>query len=247
MSRKIKSIIVDDEVGSIEALQWELETFPQIEVIKTYTSSRDAADELSGQNFDLLFLDIEMPVLNGFALLQELNKIDFNVVFTTAYDQFAIQAIKSNALDYLLKPVTEEDLRETVHKVELSLDSTEVEKKLEKLFTQLNNQEGFNTVALPTLEGLEFLEQSEILNCESTSNYTNIFTADGKKILVSKTLKDVSVLLKGEQFFRVHNSHVVNLNHVKKYIRGKGGELVLKNGKHIPVSRSRKEGLLRLF
>ena len=248
-NEKLRAVIIDDEPDSIEALQWELEYYAdELAVAAVFTSPEEALSALPALSPDLVFLDIEMPVLNGFDLLKKLEKIDFEVVFTTAYDEFAIKAIQVNALDYLLKPVDETELRRVIRKVQEKHQSTDTQQQFEQLFAYLQTQRpGFPTIALPTLEGLEFVEADDILHCESSSNYTYIYVANGEKFLVSRTLKEVEGMLAGRHFCRVHHSHVVNLKHVRRYVKGKGGELVLKNGKSIPVSRSRKEDLLKLF
>lgn len=249
MESKIKTVIVDDEPGSIEALKWELQAYEnEVEVLATFQSSLEALEKIPGLAPDLVFLDIEMPVLNGFDLLKRLGKSSFDVIFTTAYDQFAIKAFKVNAVDYLLKPIDEDELRKAIGRVQQRRAEPATQQQLEQLFEYLQKHSpDFPTVALPTLEGLEFVEVDDILHCESSSNYTYIYLTTGEKILVSKTLKELETLLTGHHFCRVHHSHMVNLKHVRRYIRGKGGELVLKDGTVVPVSRAKKEDLLKLF
>lgn len=246
---RLKVVIIDDEQDSIEALEWELKTYAEdLEITAIFTSSEEALKALPGLAPDLVFLDIEMPMLNGFDLLQRLGKFDFEVVFTTAYDEFAIKAIKVNALDYLLKPIDDSDLKKAIRKVKEQRHSLDTQRQFELLFEYVKTQRpDFPIIALPTLKGLEFVEADEILHCESSSNYTNIHLADGQKFLASRTLKEVEGMLAGRHFCRVHHSHVVNLKYVRRYMKGKGGELVLKNGRSIPVSRSRKDDLLKLF
>jgi len=151
-------------------------------------------------------------------------------------------------VDYLLKPIDEDELRKALSRVQQHRTEPATQQQFEQLFDYLQkHRPGFPTIALPTFEGLEFVEVGDILHCEGSSNYTYIYLAGGGKILVSKTLKEVEALLTGHHFCRVHHSHVVNLQHVRRYIRGKGGELVLKDGTVVPVSRAKKEDLLRLF
>jgi len=189
-----------------------------------------------------------MPRMNGFEMLEKLDEIDFDIVFTTAYDQFALKAFKISAMDYLLKPVNYSDLKKVIDKAKKRKEEPEIQKQLELLFEFMKHKNpDFPTIALPTMEGLEFVEINSIVNCESDSNYTYIFTEEGEKFYVSKTLKDIQEMLQGHNFVRVHNSHLVNILHVKRYIKGRGGEIVLKNGKYVPVSRSKKEDLLKLF
>ena len=159
-----------------------------------------------------------------------------------------MNAFKINAFDYLLKPITQEDLREAIKKYVEYKDSVKMTEKLESLFEVINSQNPqFPKIALPTLEGLEFVDVQSILRCESSSNYTNIYLEDGTRMLISKTLGDIEKMLEGRNFFRAHKSHLANLLHVTKYIKGKAGYLVLKDGSSVPVSRTKKEQLAGLI
>ncbi len=246
---KIKVIIIDDEKNSIEALHYELEEFKdEVIIIDECLSGKEGLDSINKNNPDLIFLDIEMPGMNGFEMLEKLEKVDFDVVFTTAYDQFAIKAFKISAMDYLLKPVNHSDLKKIIDKEKKRLREPVIQKQLEMLFEVMKDKNpDFPIIALPTMETLEFVEIKNILNCVSDSNYTYIYTVDGDRFYVSKTLKEIEDMLKGHNFVRVHHSHIVNILHVKRYIKGRGGELVLKNGEVIPVSRNKKEDLMKLF
>lgn len=249
MDKRIKVIIIDDELNSIEAMQWELKAFKNyIEIVDSCVSPEEGLKAINNNEIDLLFLDIEMPIMNGFELLEKIEIIDFDVVFTTAYDQFALKAFKISAMDYLLKPVRFQDLEKVIEKAKNKKEEPAIQKQLELLFQYMKSKNpDFPTIALPTMEGLEFIEISKITNCESDSNYCHIYTSDGENFLISKTLKEIEVLLTGHNFVRVHNSHLVNLLHAKRYNKGRGGELILKNKKSIPVSRSKKDDLLKLF
>ena len=248
-TEKLKAVIIDDEPGSIEALKWELQPYAgELEVVAAFTSPLDALEKLPGLDVQVIFLDIEMPGMNGFDLLKKLDDVSFEVIFTTAYDQFAINAFKVNALDYLLKPIDEDELRKALDRLKDRRTKPATQQQFEQLFDYLQkHRPDFPTIALPTLQGLEFVEVDDIVHCESSSNYTYINLSNGDRFLVSKTLKEVEEMLTGHHFCRVHHSHVVNLKYVRRYIKGKGGELVLKNGTVIPVSRAKKEDLLRLF
>ena len=249
MDKRIKVIIIDDEQNSIEAMQWELKAFEQdVEILASYSSPEEGLKAIENHEIDLLFLDIEMPIMNGFELLEKVDVIDFDVVFTTAYDQFALKAFKISAMDYLLKPVSFQELEKVIEKAKSKKEEPVIQKQLEMLFNFIKHKNpDFPTIALPTMEGLEFVRISKIINCESNSNYCYVNTIDGEKFLISKTLKQVEEMLKGHNFVRVHNSHLVNLLYVKRYIKGRGGELILQNGTYIPVSRNKKEDLLKLF
>ncbi len=245
----ITAIIIDDEQGSIEALEWELEVFAkELKIVGTFEEPVLALEAVSKLRPDLVFLDIEMPNMNGFEWLQQVAEIDFDVIFTTAYDEFAVKAFKVSAVDYLLKPIDETELGKAIEKVKNKRTRPITQKHLEQLYQNLKSENPtFPAIALPTIEGLEFVEVEHIIHCDSESNYTNIYLTSGEKILVSKTLKEIEAMLADHHFFRVHHSHLVHLIHVKKYVKGKGGYLVLKNGKSIPVARSKKENLLDLF
>lgn len=249
MNEKLKVIIVDDEINSIEAMRWELEAFQNdIEIVASCLSAFEGIKAIKENKVNLVFLDIEMPKMNGFEMLENLENIDFDVVFTTAYDEFALKAFEISAMDYLLKPISYDDLKKVIYKAKSKIEEPALQKQFELLFEYMKKKNpNFPTIALPTMEGLEFVKIQNIINCESDSNYCYIFTTENTKFLVSKTLKEVEAMLKGHNFVRVHNSHLVNMLHVKRYIKGRTGELVLKNGKSIPVSRSKKKDLLNLF
>lgn len=248
---KLRTIIIDDEPASAAALAWELEPLGgQIELVATFNAPQEALEKLPALRPDLVFLDIQMPALNGFELLRRLpTDLEFEVVFTTAFDQYALDAFKTAAADYLLKPVDETELRRAVERVQERLARPASQQQMERLFELLKKQNpAFPVLALPTLEGLEFLEVEEIMHCESSSNYTYIYTAQGERLLISKTLKEIEAVLSEHlHFFRVHHSHLVNMKFARRFIKGKNGELVLKNGKIVPVARSRKEELFGLF
>ena len=194
---------------------------------------------------ELVFLDIEMPHMNGFEFLKASSQ-DFGVIFTTAYDEFALVAFQHSAIDYLLKPIASDDIARAVQKFETGRLGAVTASQIEILFNRLEGK-GFTKVALPTQEGLEFADPTEIMRCESSSNYTNIHFRDKSRILISKTLKEVEEMLDGHGFFRVHHSHLINLNDIKKYVKGAGGYLVMDDDCQVPVSRSRKERLMELF
>jgi len=249
MENKIKVLIIDDENNSIEALCYELNEFKDyIIVIDKCSSGKEGIDSIGKNNPNLVFLDIEMPGMNGFEMLEKIENINFDIVFTTAYDKFALKAFEISAMDYLLKPINNSDLKKVINKVKKRLDEPVIQKQLELLFEFMKNKNpDFPTIALPTMDTLEFVEIKDIVNCVSDSNYTYIYIKDGNKFYVSKTLKDVEKMLKGHNFVRVHHSHLVNILYIKRYIKGRGGELVLKNGDIIPVSRNKKEDLMKLF
>lgn len=245
----IRAVIVDDEVHCVEMLSWQLEKYcPQVQVVATCASGIEGKTVIAEKKPDLVFLDIEMPRMNGFEMLQSIPKIDFDVIFTTAYDQFAIRAIKFSALDYLLKPIDKDELRASLDKIKASPNQLISSQQLNLLLSNLHQaQNGLQKIALPTLEGYEMVLSEQIVRCESDSNYTLIFLKNNGKTVVSKTLKEVEELLEGHHFFRVHHSHLINLNEIKKYVKGDGGYLVMSDNSTVSVSRSKKDALLRLF
>ena len=249
----LKAIIIDDERHSCDALKMLLDKYcPQIEVKAICYSANEGLKKINELNPDLIFLDIEMPYMNGFQMLEELSAIDFEIIFTTSYDQYAIKAFKFSALDYLMKPVDRAELEKAVQKV--CLPDRQVFKKINpvisqqlEILLQKINQPSLpvQRIALPTMQGLEFVPVDSIIHCTSSNNYTEFFLLDKKRVLVSRTLKEVEEMLTDYAFLRVHNSHIVNLNTITRYIKGEGGYLILTDGSTIDVSRSRKELLMQ--
>lgn len=241
----IKTILVDDEPNCCEALSLLLNAYcPEVQIVGVCHSGESALSSILLQKPDLVFLDIEMPQMNGFQLLENIPKINFDLIFTTSYDQYAIQAIRFSALDYLLKPVDREELQKAVQKVGQRLFYP-VPFQLEILLQKLKHPAAIQKIALPTMEGLQMIPIDSIISCVSDSNYT-IFMLKGKqKVIVSRTLKEIDEMLTEYSFLRVHHSYLVNLNEVNKYIKGEGGYLVMSDGSTIDVSRRRKEMLLK--
>jgi two-component system LytT family response regulator len=242
----INAIIVDDEPYCCEALSILLERYcPQVEVTGSYHSGVDALEAIWKQRPQLLFLDIEMPRMNGFELLEKIKDLTFELIFTTSYDQYAIKAIRFSALDYLLKPIDREELVKSVEKVEQRLQSP-LPQQIDLLFQKLQSPANlFSKIAIPTMEGLQMVAVNNIIHCTSDSNYTVLTLKDQPRVIASRTLKEIEELLEDYSFARVHHSNLVNLNEISKYIRGEGGYLVMSDGSSVNVSRSRKEGLLK--
>ena len=247
--KKIKAVIIDDEVHAIETLQWKIDNYvPEVEVVATFDDPMEGLNYLKKNAPDILFLDIQMPMLSGFDVLEELGpRISYNVVFTTAFDQFGIQALKASALDYLLKPVQNRELKYAIEKHLKKEASKHRSLKLEGLINNVNAEKkgAVKKIALATKETIEFVKPEEIVLCTSDSNYTMVFMEDGRKKLISKTLKEFEDLLTPYGFYRTHNSHLVNLSKIKELVRGDGGYLVMKNQMKVPVSKSKKEMLLK--
>lgn len=242
----LKAIIIDDETYCCEALATLLERYcPEVKVADICYSGEAAITAIKEQKPQLLFLDIEMPQMNGFELLEKLPEINFQLIFTTSYDQYAIKAIRFSALDYLLKPVDREELQKAVQKT-ISRLSSPLPQQLEILLQKINHSSSpVQKIALPTMEGLQMVALDFIISCASDSNYTVFFLKNKQKIIVSRTLKDVEEMLNDLNFFRVHHSYMVNMNEINKYIKGEGGYLIMSDGSSVDVSRSKKEMLLK--
>lgn len=247
----IRAIIIDDEMDSIETLSWKIENYcTDIQVIQHFQDPVAGLEFLKNNEIDLLFLDIEMPKLNGFDILQALDNISFEVIFTTAYDDFGIQAVKFSALDYLLKPVQVNELQGAIEKYksknkDVSWQQQQIELLFKNIKLEREGKPGF--IALATKESIEFVQPNEIVYCASDSNYTTIYFADGRKKLIARTLKEFDLMLSAYDFFRPHHSFLVNLHHLKEYIRTDGGYLVMRNNAKIPVSKSKREEFLKML
>ena len=243
----IKAIVVDDEPYACQALVTLLERHcPDISVEAVCHNGKQAITAVRDNAPQLVFLDIEMPHMNGFELLEALAPVRFHVVFTTSYDQYAIKAIRFSALDYLLKPIDPDDLVQSVARLQQKISNEETVRRIETLFQNLHGTEGLpKKLSVPTPNGFLFVEVGDIVRCQSHINYTSIFLKDGRKLTVAKTLKEFEELLCGHHFFRVHNSHLVNLACIKSYNRGKGGFVSMSDHTDIEVSMRRKEELLR--
>jgi two-component system LytT family response regulator len=240
----IKAMIVDDEPYCCDTLSILLERYcPQVEVTGRFHSAAEAVETIRLCPPQLLFLDIEMPRMNGFDLLEKVAPIQFELIFTTSYDQYAIKAIRHSALDYLLKPIDREELVQSIQKAG---HRSPLPQQIDLLFQKLQAPaHAFNKIAIPTMEGLQMISVNKIIHCASDSNYTIILLKGQQRVVASRTLKEIEELLEDYSFLRVHHSSVVNLNEVEKYVRGEGGYLLMSDGSAVNVSRSRKEGLLR--
>jgi two-component system LytT family response regulator len=241
----VRSIVVDDELKSRESLKILLEDFCQnTEVLALCQNVEEGIAAIDEHKPDVVFLDIQMQRETGFDLLARIKSINFEVIFTTAHSEYAIKAFKFSAIDYLLKPIDIEELKSALDKVEKKLHSN-ISERLEHLMQNLKPAPAQNyKLALPTTDGLIFVRIDEIIYCEASSNYTQIFTHDGKKHVVSRTLKEYEDLLGDHSFFRIHNSFLINLNSIKKYVRGEGGYVIMTNDKSLDVSKRKKERFL---
>lgn len=247
------AIIVDDEKHCREVMEHLLHKHcGDVKVLASCSNGAEALVLLGKQSPDILFLDIEMPGMNGFELLEKIQHADpiaagFEIVFTTAYNEYAIKAIKHSALDYLLKPVDKDELIQTVQRAKEN-KTQKASQRIDSLLEMLSLKKNSKRFAVPTMEGLIMVDSETILYCESDSAYCKIyFINTNKPLVISKTLKDVEEVMQGTDFCRIHHSYFINMKCVQSYIRGEGGEVVLSNGIHLPVSRTRKQDFLSLL
>jgi two-component system LytT family response regulator len=244
----LKAILIDDENNSLQNLLQKLTEFcPDVKVIATAQKPEEAILLIRHHKPDVIFLDIEMPRMNGFRMLDELGQYDFDIIFTTAYNHYAVDAIRISAFDYLMKPIAIKELQQAVERLARHRQ-LQVKDKLDVLKTSLsNNKSQDEKIAIPTSEGLEFIVISNILHIESSSNYSKIYLLNGKNILVTRLLKDFEDMLLPYRFYRIHNSHLINLKYIEKYIKGEGGQVRLTNGTLLDVARRKKEEFLKLI
>jgi two-component system LytT family response regulator len=245
----LRAIIVEDEFRSRQTLTGMLKLFcKNVQVVGEAENVKEGIDLIRKENPDIVFLDIQMPDGSGFKLLEEFGQINFDIIFTTAYDQFAIQAIKFSALDYLLKPIFQEDLIKAVKKAEDNKAkhnrSEHVDVLLENLKKPLNEPP---KIILSTAEKINVVLIDDILRCESDNYYTLFFFTNGQKLLVSKTLKENEELLKDHHFIRPHKSHLVNSKYITGFLKQEGGYIIMNDGTNIPVSRRKKESIMEII
>lgn len=241
----ISCIIIDDELNNIENLKSLLNKYcDEIIIVASATNADDGLVLINNHKPDLVFLDIQMPGKSGFDMLKMFPQINFEIIFITAYDQYGIQAIKFSALDYLLKPVVIEELKNAVRKAKYKLDSKKRNSSIENLLEYIRlGQKGSPKIALPTLSETRYVEVGEIIRCEASDNYTTFFLQANEKILVCKTLKEFAELLKPHNFIRTHQSHLVNAHFVKSLLKEDGGILLMNNLTKIPISRQNRENV----
>jgi two-component system, LytTR family, response regulator len=245
----IKTVLIDDEKNALEMLEWQLETYcPQITICALSKSADEGIAAIEIHQPPLVFLDIEMPKKNGFDLLRAFPDPFFDVIFTTAYDRFAIRAIKLAALDFLLKPIDAEDLITAVQRFEKRQHHQHFGEQLQQLLLQYA-QPGMLPGKIPfaTSEGIIFVKPENIVYCEAVSNYTHIHFMDKTRLIVSKTLKDVEDVLLNYRFFRIHHSFMINLQHIHKYLKADGGTVEMHTGVQLPVSRQKKDAFIEIL
>lgn len=241
----IRAIIIDDEKAGRETLKSFIAKYCEgIEIIAEGDSVKSGIIAINQYFPDLVFLDIQMQDGTGFDLLEMLPSINFKLIFVTSFDQFAIRAFKYSAIDYILKPVDPDLLTNAVKRILDKNVISEIDKKLDVL---LSNKKEIKKIALPSSNGIRFIKIDEIVRCESDNNYTTFYLNNKEKILVSKTLKEYDTLLSDTHFYRVHKSHLVNINYISKYVSEDGGYIILEDKSQIEVSRRKKDGLLEIM
>lgn len=243
----IRAMIIEDEENSRIILNDMLhQHFKNIEVIATCANNEEAKSAIENLSPDLVFSDIELGNEKVFDMLQQLSNTDFEIIFTTGYDRYAIQAIKFSALDYLLKPFSKEDLADALNHYQQKQNKKQSAQQFDALFHNLKHfQNDQKKITLPTSNGLNVYPVKEIIRCQAEINYTNFYLTSKNKMLVTKTLKEYEELLNDYDFIRVHNSHLINLHHVKNYSRGEGGTVTMSDGTTVDVSRRKKEEFLK--
>ena len=238
----LKAIIVDDETHSRETLKNLLDEFcPEVEVLTTISTLKEAVESIPKLKPDLVFLDIELQPGTGFDILEQLKETPFEVIFTTAFDQYAIKAVKFSSLDYLLKPIDLDELKIAVEKAKKIKDKEAYNEQLKLLLNNIKRPPSHYKICLSTLDGIEFVDADDILYCQAMGAYTEFKLIDDKKFLVSKHLKEYENLLAGHNFMRVHNTFLINLKKVTKYVKSDGGYIQMSNNDTVSISRNKKE------
>ena len=244
----ITAITIDDEPHCIDRLNHLLAQHHKssIQVLSSFQSVEEGVAAIQQLQPDLVFLDVQINDKTGFDVLHHFDAISFAVIFTTAYEKYAIQAIKFSAVDYLLKPIDNDELKAAIDKLKDKLSKDDLAKKFDVLFHNLKHKDAASKrISIPTVNGFEFLPVSDIIRCESHINYTILFLKDEQEITVAKTLKEFEELLTDYNFFRVHNSHLVNLAYIKRYNKGKGGFVCMSDNSEIEVSTRRRDEFLK--
>jgi len=247
MPNKITCIIVDDEKHCVEILKHELSIHcPDVKILATATKSKNVASLINKYEPTILFLDIEMPGLNGFDLLASLPDLTFSIIFVTAYDKYAIQAFKFAALDYLLKPVDGKDLKQAIDKHVKNTNTTLRKDQLSLVLNSINkSRQVIPKIALNNGNKIEIVNIKDIIRCEADSNYCKIYLSDNRELYLTKTLKDVSNLLSEHSFLRVHNKHLININHVHNFLKSEGGVLTMSDGYEVHITKFNKKEIIQ--
>ena len=243
----LKAIIIDDEANSRNSLRQKIAMHcPIVEINAECSGGEEGIKAIESIHPDIVFLDVEMPRMNGFVMLQQLKERDFELIFTTAYDHYAINAIRFSALDYLVKPIEVEELKVAVDRAQQKREEKSPNQRIETLLHNLlDTKPGKSRIAIPSMEGLQFVDLSEIIFFAAESNYSIIYLANNTRITVTRTLKDFEEILPSSLFIRIHHSYIINKDHVLKYIKGEGGRVCMSNGKQLEVARRKKDEFLK--
>jgi two-component system, LytTR family, response regulator len=243
----LRAVLIDDEENSLSALKQKLlQNCPDVDIVGSSTHPETAIEQINRLKPDIVFLDIEMPGINGFNLLQQVGFKNFEPVFVTAYDHYAVKAIRFSALDYLVKPVDIEELKSAVERARQKKDQYSTNDRLELLLDHLSNpRKDFKHIVIPSQESLRFIKVEEIVYLEANVNYTHIYMIDSNKYVVTRTIKEFEDLLPPNTFIRIHNSYIINKDYLEKYIRGEGGHVLMRNGIKLDVSKRKKAEFLK--
>lgn len=242
----IRAIIIDDEQHCINRLENLLQQYaPQVQLLGSLLTLETGINAIRTLLPDLVLLDVQLDQYTAFDLLEQTRHIPFDVIFTTAHDQYAVQAFKCSAIDYLLKPVDADSLAAAIAKLSLKLSREQLAGKIDNLLHNLQTDTPARRICVPVAEGLHFLHVADLVRCESSSNYTILYTKDKQKLVMTKTLKEVESMLEGHAFFRIHHSHLVNLDFIKTYHKGNGGTVTMLDNSELAVSTRRKEAFLK--
>ena len=244
----INCVIIDDEAKNIKLLQKMVELhYPDVKIMATETDAKNGLQLINELQPQLVFLDIEMPHLNGFDLLKKLEPINFEVIFVTAFSHHAVEAFEHRATGYITKPINTEKLIAAINTATKNIEAKNINRNLFSLLEQNTQKAELEKIPLSTSNGLVFVKLTDIMYCESCGNYTNFYLCDDKKIMVSRQLGEYEKLLPETNFIRIHDKYIINLSYIKEYIKGSGGDVVLENGKELPVATRRKEEFLSRF
>ena len=244
----IKTIIVEDEQQSRELLELMLEKYNDvITVTDCCATPAKAIESITKHSPDLVFLDIEMPKMSGFDMLKKIGDFNFNVIFTTAYNKYAINAIKINAMDYLMKPIDDEELGKAIQKCQLDLEHKKTNQKMDALFKNMGKQHSLDTtLTLSSLDGTRFIKMKDILRLEASGRYTKFYLLNKEVLIASRTIGDFEKALINHDFFRIHESHIVNLYFIDRFYKG-NNFVLLTDKTELPLARRRKEDFLKII
>jgi len=240
-------VLVEDELHQQQTIKEMLSSFPEFQLIGIASSVEEGEALLQSAKPDLALLDVMLSSQTSFDMLAKMKQIPFDIIFTTSYDHFAVRAFRLSAIDYLMKPVARNDFAQALEKFKQQRATQNKNDNIQNLLSnlQLPETDAKTKIALPTSNGFLFVSIKDVIRCESDNNYTTFHTTDKNKILISKTMKEIELMLIGYRFFRVHNSHLINMECIREYIKGEGGTVRMTDGSVIEVSRRRKDEFLQ--